>query len=181
MFEILTVDDLTIREFELGDLDTFARYRAVKEVARFQSWNDYSIEKANCLYESMQDHNFGEVGQWFQLAIVATQSNDLLGDFAIHFIDAEQVEVGFTLAPEHQGKGIATKALNAFIGYLFNDMKKHRIIATTDCDNHPSYQLLERVGFRREAHFIDNIFFKGAWGSEYQYGLLKSEKISIRQ
>ncbi|MEZ9820504.1 GNAT family N-acetyltransferase [Shewanella sp. 10N.286.45.A1] len=179
MSKIFTVDDLTIREFELVDLETFARYRAMEAVAQYQSWNDYSIEKANSLYESMQGHQFGEVGQWFQLAIVATHSNNLLGDFAIHFIDAEQVEVGFTLAPEHQGKGIATKALSAFIDYLFNDMKKHRIIATTDCDNHPSYQLLERVGFRREAHFIDNIFFKGAWGSEFQYGLLKHDRDSL--
>lgn len=176
MSKIFTVDDLTIREFELVDLEIFARYRAVEAVARYQSWSQYSIEKANSLYESMQGHHFGEIGQWFQLAIVETKTNLLLGDFAIHFIDAEQVEVGFTLAPEHQGKGIATKALNAFIEFLFNDMNKHRIIATTDCENHASYQLLERVGFRREAHFINNIFFKGAWGSEFQYGLLKTER-----
>jgi RimJ/RimL family protein N-acetyltransferase len=34
---------------------------------------------------------------------------------------------------------------------------------------------LEAVGFRQEAHFVENIFFKGAWGSEFQYALLASE------
>lgn len=31
------------------------------------------------------------------------------------------------------------------------------------------------VGFRQEGYFIENIFFKGKWGSEYQYALLKRE------
>jgi hypothetical protein len=35
--------------------------------------------------------------------------------------------------------------------------------------------LLEKLGFRREAHYRQNIFFKGAWGDEYLYALLKSD------
>jgi hypothetical protein len=32
-----------------------------------------------------------------------------------------------------------------------------------------------KLGFRREAHYRQNIFFKGAWGDEYLYALLKSD------
>ncbi|WP_428848266.1 GNAT family N-acetyltransferase [Shewanella gelidimarina] len=174
---LLEIDELNIRAFEKSDLHTFATYRAVPDVAQYQSWHHYSYDDAKKLYDSMQGHVFGEVGQWFQLAIVDKQSNQLLGDLAIHFIDEDQVEVGFTLAPENQGKGIGRKALSAFVDYLFDQMDKYRIIATTDCDNHASYKLLERVGFRREAHFVNNTFFKGEWGSEYQYALLKSDRV----
>ncbi len=38
-----------------------------------------------------------------------------------------------------------------------------------------SYKLLERLGFRREAHLVENIWFKGAWGSEFHYALLERE------
>ncbi|MCL1048186.1 GNAT family N-acetyltransferase [Shewanella abyssi] len=176
MSTLIELDNLIIRQFEQNDLHIFARYRAVPDVAKYQSWSDYSYEKATHLFDSMQGHEFGAVGQWFQLAIADKQSNALLGDLAIHFIDAEQVEVGFTLAPENQGKGIAAKSVAAFIDYLFDTMNKYRIVATTDCDNHPSYRLLERVGFRREAHFVNNIFFKGQWGSEYQYAMLQSDR-----
>jgi RimJ/RimL family protein N-acetyltransferase len=31
-----------------------------------------------------------------------------------------------------------------------------------------SINLLESVGFRKEGHFIENIFFKEKWGSEFQ-------------
>ncbi len=54
-------------------------------------------------------------------------------------------------------------------------MKKHRVIAITDTRNTASFKLLEKLGFRREGHYVQNIFFKGAWGDEYLYALLASE------
>lgn len=108
-------------------------------------------------------------------AIVISETDQLVGDLAIHFIDEEQVEVGCTMSPEEQGKGFTSLALRHLIDTCFTKWNKHRIIAVTDADNQPASRLLEKIGFRREAHFIENIFFKGAWGSEYQYALLASE------
>jgi RimJ/RimL family protein N-acetyltransferase len=36
-------------------------------------------------------------------------------------------------------------------------------------------QVLEKTGFRREAHFVENLWFKGRWASEYWYGMLQKE------
>ena len=36
-------------------------------------------------------------------------------------------------------------------------------------------RLLRALGFRQEAHFVENIFFKGAWGSELLFALLSRE------
>jgi len=41
--------------------------------------------------------------------------------------------------------------------------------------NEPSWRLLERLGFRREAHLVENTWFKGACTSEYHYAMLKRE------
>ena len=64
----------------------------------------------------------------------------------------------------------------SWTAYAFGKLKMHRVVATTDAKNVASYRLLEKLGFRREAHFLQNIFFKGAWGDEYQYALLHSEQ-----
>ena len=101
----------------------------------------------------------------------------LVGDLAT-CVDADehrQLEVGFTLAPEHQGKGYATEALRGLLAYAFDTLGMHRVIAVTDADNAAAAALLTRVGFRKEAHFRDNIFFKGAWGSELVFAMLASE------
>lgn len=44
-----------------------------------------------------------------------------------------------------------------------------------DVENMASQKLLERLGFRRETHLVENVFFKGQYGSEDHYALLERE------
>ena len=171
----LTTPRLHIRPFQRKDLRAFADYRAIDSVARYQSWSNYTYHDALKLFESMDYQSFGAVGEWYQLAIVEPATDQLLGDLALHFIDEEQMEVGFTLAPQYQGKGLAKAALQTLLDYVFGDLGRHRVIAITDARNTAAYRLLESLLFRREAHYVQNVFFKGAWGDEYAYALLRAE------
>jgi RimJ/RimL family protein N-acetyltransferase len=76
-------------------------------------------------------------------------------------------ENGFSLAPAQQGKGYGTEALRALLGYVFGTLGLHHVTAVTDARNPPAAALLERVGMRREAHFHENVFFKGAWEASF--------------
>ena len=48
-------------------------------------------------------------------------------------------------------------------------------IATTDARNGSAAQLFRRLGFRQEGHFIEHLWFKGEYGSEYLFALLARE------
>jgi RimJ/RimL family protein N-acetyltransferase len=172
---VLKTENLVIRAFEERDLKTFAQYRSQEVVAKFQSWTSFTYQDAVELFESMDYSTFGREGNWYQLAISSLDTDELVGDLAVHFIDQEQIELGFTVCPDHQGKGVATEAVSSFLRYAFGELYKHRVVATTDAENTASYRLLEKLAFRREAHYIQNIFFKGTWGDEYLYALLRSE------
>ncbi len=174
-FAKLTTEHYLIRAFEPKDLQAFANYRAQPEVAKYQSWSEYSYQDAVALYQGMDYASFGTPGNWYQLAIVEPDSDQLIGDLALHFIDQQQVEIGFTVDPTFQRRNVASEAIHALLGYLFLTLNKHRVIAITDTQNIACWRLLEKLSFRREAHFQQNIFFKGAWGDEYQYAMLCSE------
>lgn len=174
----LNTQRLTIRAFQSDDLADFAAYRADPIIAQYQSWNDYTEEDALRFYSNMDYQMFGVAGLWFQLALIEKDSQQLIGDIALHFVDEQQVEVGFTLARTAQKKGYATEAMKSVIDYLFSVLKKHRITATTDAENSASMTLLMRLGFRKEGHFIQNIFFKGKWGDECAFALLNKEHLS---
>jgi RimJ/RimL family protein N-acetyltransferase len=88
--------------------------------------------------------------------------------------------MGFALARGHQGRGLAREAAERVLAYAFDVLGLHRVVAVTDCENTRSAVLLERLGMRREAHFVENIWFKGAWGSEYLYAILRREWASRR-
>lgn len=168
---------LRVRSFTPADVEAFVAYRADPEVARYQSWSDYTLERGREFVDWLQTARPGVPGEWYQFAIEDRADGVLVGDLALH-VDAEeprQAEVGFTLAPERQGRGHGTEALTGFLGYAFAAYSLHRVIAVTDALNAPAAAMLERVGMRREGHFVENIFFKGAWGSELQFAILERE------
>lgn len=175
---LLKTARLRLRPFQETDLETFAAYRSEPEVARYQSWDaPYSLEQAETFYEELQREQPGAPGSWYQVAVERLDTTGIIGDCYFHVLagDPRQGEIGFTFAPQHQRQGYATEAVRCLLGYLFGDLNLHRVTATCDAENLPSARLLERVGMRREGHFVENIWFKGAWGSEYLYAILDRE------
>ena len=164
---LLKTENFFVRAFEKKDLDVFAQYRAQEAVARYQSWSGFTYQDAVELFDSTDYSKFGTEGQWYQLAISLKKSDELVGDLAVYFLDENQIEIGFTVSPKHQGKSVATESISSLLDYIFGELNKHRVVATTDARNIAASRLLEKLGFRREGHFIQNIFFKGAWGDEY--------------
>ncbi|WP_068619797.1 GNAT family N-acetyltransferase [Paenibacillus tuaregi] len=170
-------DRLVIRQFALHDVQSFYQYRANPAVSRFQSWENYTYEDAEAFVRKQMAHSPDQPGTWFQYAIALVDSNQLIGDCAIHTLGAEPriVELGFTLAPEYQGTGYMHEALCSLLDYVFGTLDKHKMIAFTDVRNKKSIQVLERLGMRREGHLLQNYMSKGIWVDEYQYAILQSE------
>jgi len=84
-------------------------------------------------------------------------------------------EIGYTFAQAYQHNGLACEAARAVIDFAFVRSHSNRVIATTDCRNAPSVALMERLGMKREGHFLHNAWFKGEWCDEYQYAVVREE------
>jgi RimJ/RimL family protein N-acetyltransferase len=152
-------------------------YRNDPGVARYQSWEGISEAEARTFIQEQKEIQPGVPGRGFQVAIELKETGVLIGDcyFTVNELDDRQAEIGFTLSRNYQGQGFATEAVSSFLNYVFLTFNLHRIIAITDCENTASVALLERLGMRREGHFLQNIWFKGKWGDEYLYAILKEE------
>jgi len=174
---VLISKRLLLRPLYLEDAATVAAYRSIPEVARFQSWESFDLDDATRLVSDQATIVPDTPGTWLQLALVLTNSKATIGDCGIHFIadDGRQVELGITLAPKYQGQGLATEAMSAVLEYVFDRLGKHRVTALTDAENHASAGLFRRLGFRQEAHYIEHVWFKGAWASEYLFAMLRRE------
>lgn len=174
LYPLLETSRFVIRAFDFSDLVTFAQYRADEDLARYQSWSNYTYRDALQLFDSMDYSNFGKTGSGYQLAIVNKTSRELVGDLAVHFIGQEQVEIGFTIASVHQRKGIGFEALTALLDFLFITLNKQKVVAFVDIKNKPSYKLLEKVGFKKSAQLDADFSLNAGWGDEYFYVKLHS-------
>lgn len=168
---------LDARRFTHADVPAFRAYRADPVVARYQSWSDYDEHRGATLVESMATIEISTPGEWFQLALEDPYRGVLVGDLACKVNAAEhrEIEIGFTLARSEQGWGYATEAVDGLLRYAFTTMNMHRVVAVTDARNTAAAGLLTRVGMRQEAHLIENVFFKGEWGSELLFAILARE------
>lgn len=169
---------LVLRHFMERDLETFLAYRNDPEVYRFQGWAiPYERAMGEDFIRAMQNADPYQEGEWFQTALELKSSHALIGDVGIFPMKGYhgQARIGFTLARRYWNKGYAREAVTAVIEHLFSGVNLHRILADCDTENHNSMRLLERLGFRREAHHVESYWLGDRWGDEYVYALLERE------
>jgi ribosomal-protein-alanine N-acetyltransferase len=174
---IIQTKRLTIRQLTLNDLADFHIYRSNPEVTKYQGFDVMTMEEAAIFIKDNSGKHFGTAGEWIQYGIENKETGKLIGDCAIKLqeYDSRMAEIGITISHLEQQKGFAKEALIAVLSFLFNTVGAHRVVETVDTENLASVNLLKSAGFRQEAHFIENIFFKGTWGSEFQFAMLKRE------
>lgn len=175
-----TSDGVRLRPLAVDDLPAFLAYRNDPEVARFQSWTRYTEEEARAYLERCAAATRDVPGQWRQWAIEWTDPSGgapvLAGDCGMRLDDdGRQAEIGFTLSRALQGRGIGAAAVRLLLEHAFGALGLHRVVAVTDARNAPAARLLERAGFRREGHLIQNVHFKGEWGDEFLFAILRDE------
>jgi GNAT superfamily N-acetyltransferase len=128
-FTALTTQRLVLRRFRPQDLDAFVAYRSDPEIARYQGWEvPYRRGQAQQFLQELEAIDPDTPGEWFQFAISLRGADGLIGDCGaqVRTEDSRQAEIGFTLAPQHQGYGYATEAVRRLLHYLLIERGKHR-------------------------------------------------------
>jgi RimJ/RimL family protein N-acetyltransferase len=177
-FRPLPAERVVLRRLRESDASAFAAYRSDPEVARYQSWEPpYALAKAQALVTGMNARHPDTPGEWFQFAVALRDTDQLIGDCAalVRGDDPRQVEIGFTFAKAHQGRGLATEAVRRLLDYLLIERGKHRVSASCDDRNVRSSALMRRVGMRREGLLIQSTWAKGKWTNDELFAVLRSE------
>ncbi len=156
------------------DLAAFQAYRALPELGRYQGWLPMSDADALAFLTDVQGAPLFTPGQWMQLGIAEPARDVLVGDIGLHLSDDGSTgEIGFTLQPAVQGRGIATQAVRQALRLLFSGTNVARVFGITDARNLPSIRLLERVGFEFVEH--RHVVFRGEPCTERVYALPRGD------
>jgi RimJ/RimL family protein N-acetyltransferase len=107
----------------------------------------------------------------------------VIGDFMVRVSSAKhaQLELGWVLHPDFQGRGYAAEAAGAVLDFVFETLAPHRVQAFLDARNGASAALCERLGMRREATILEEEYNDGEWQDTAIYGVLRREWAAARQ
>lgn len=153
----ITTERLRLRPLAERDAARLAAYRSHEDVARYQSWSAFTLDDALALIH----HD----GPWTQIAIALRETDEIIGDIGVCPAPDGWAEIGFTLAPEHQGHGYASEAVRAVVEQF------SRLVAIIDARNTAAIALVTRLGFRLEK--TERAEFKGGVCDEHHFVLLR--------
>ena len=176
-FPTLTTERLVLREVRENDAPEMFFLR--------------SDERVNKYLDRKRAQSVAEAVQFIQMVNTSQANNEninwamtlkgdtkLIGNICFWRVEKQhyRAEVGYTLHPEQQRKGIMNEALRTVLEYGFNVMKLHSVEANTNPENKESIRVLERNGFIREGYFKENYFYDGKFLDSAVYSLVAPVK-----
>ncbi|MBB6170940.1 RimJ/RimL family protein N-acetyltransferase [Nocardiopsis mwathae] len=172
----ITTERLVLRPFTEHDEDDMFEFESLPDVARYL-FNEPRTRENNAeeLAVRQKQTALRAEGDTLMLAIVL--DDKVIGYTLLIWLSEanRQGEFGYVLHPGYHGKGYASEAAVEMLRLGFEQLKLHRIIGRCDPRNTGSARLMERLGMRKEAHFIESEIFKGEWGGELHYAMLATE------
>jgi ribosomal-protein-alanine N-acetyltransferase len=149
-FPVLSTDRLILRELRHDDAEDLLVFRGDAAAQRFNSEPLETVGQCLVLIDELHgEYTAGTAVPW---AVTLKTSGRVVGLFGYHHWDPyhRRAEIGYDLARQEWGQGLATEALTAAIRFGFSEMQLNRIEAQTIADNHASVRLLDRLSFTRE-------------------------------
>jgi RimJ/RimL family protein N-acetyltransferase len=138
-FRMLRASDFPVYEQWCANMDVM-RYIGGKTLDRVQAWR----------------HMSNLVGHWALLgcgyyAVEEKASGAFIGRIGFTMQPGwPGFELGWTIAPEHQGKGYATEGARMLLRYAFEELRQPHVISLIHPDNTPSRKVAEKLGQRIE-------------------------------
>ncbi|WP_026422503.1 GNAT family N-acetyltransferase [Actinokineospora inagensis] len=174
----ITTRRLVLRLFTADDLDALWRIQSREDVTRYLYWGPRTRQEVEeALADRLSWTAVDLEHHRLVLAVTLAATGELLGDVGLHLVSQEHrtVELGYIFHPDHAGRGYATESAREMLRVAFEDLGMHRVIARLDGANTASAGVAERLGMRREAHFVRNEYVRGRWTDELVYALLADE------
>jgi RimJ/RimL family protein N-acetyltransferase len=177
VFTDIVTERLILRRLRQSDAEPLFLYRSDSGVATYQDWQPGSMDETRQFIDTCARVDIDTPDTWFQLALVHRARGTLIGDCGLHFLSSDplQVEIGITLAASHHRQGFGSEAVMAILEFVFAKLGKHRVFASVDPRNTAAIALFNRVGMRKEAHFIESLWLNEEWVDEVIFAMLERE------
>lgn len=166
---------LNLRPFRESDFQAYLAYRNRPDVLRYLYFDQRpEAEILKAVKDRAEHRQVEKEGDFLALVVELRESGEMIGDLVLRWTSEthQTGEIGYCFHPSSHGHGYATEATAELLRLGFAGLGLRRIVGRLDARNGASARVLERLGMRKEAHFVENEWVKGEWTDEAIYAIL---------
>jgi len=140
---------LILRPVRPKDASEFEAFYGEPEVMEIRKYGVLGKEDARRQVETMVDHwRTHGFGMW---VVEEQATHGFCGECGLRWVeDGSEVELSYGLYPQYRGRGLATEASQAALGFGADVLGLERIVAFSRGDNRVSHRVLEKLGMTLE-------------------------------
>ena len=163
---------LILRRYRESDLTDLHEYLSDPDVVKYEPYGPMTLAET-------EENLRWRISTEEMIAVELKATGKMIGNVYLGKRDFESLEMGYVFHRDYWGCGYAAEACGKLLEAAFSG-GIHRVWAECDPANVSSWKLLERLGFRREGHLKQNVFFRRdeagrpIWKDTYLYGKLNS-------
>ena len=166
----IETERLLIRKFTCDDWQGVHEYTSDVAVMKYMPEGVFTEKAAKEFVQNNSNENAKN------FPVVLKKDDTLIGHIVFHnYFGDHTYEIGWVFNPKYQNKGYASEAAYSVLKYGFEVLKLHRIIATCQPENIPSWRVMEKIGMRKEGYFKKCIPYGDEWWDEFYYAILQEE------
>lgn len=170
---VLTTERLILRPFTADDAPAVQTLASAREIAASTLLIPHPYpEGAAAAWIAKQ----GEQADNHSFAVTLRDGGAVAGALGLHVNrDHDRAEVGYWIGVPYWGRGYATEAARAVVGFAFETLHLNRVFALHFTTNPASGRVLEKLGMQHEGHLRKHVM---KWGEAVDievYGIVRSD------
>jgi RimJ/RimL family protein N-acetyltransferase len=173
---VIVTDRLRLRGLEERDLAAFAERANRREVyaMTLRMPSPYRVEDARQFM--LVQHAAWDSQTGLVLAVCLRDTDEPIGSVGLEISrNMDRAELGYWIAVEFWGRGYATEASAAIMGYGFERLALHRIAACHFVGNEASKRVIGKLGMTYEGTHRQSIKKDGVYRDDIVYAVLREE------
>lgn len=159
---ILETERLLLRRLRREDAEALYAIASIPEVSRYLMWDRHPSVRYTKHYLKDLQRLYDDL-EYFEWGVL-TREGDLIGTCGFTKFDytANRGEIGYSFRPDVWGRGYATEAAQAAIGFGFHELGLSSVYACFALENAASIRVLTKCGM----HYLgedEPMKIKGEW------------------
>jgi len=169
MFSLLE-GKLLLREFQTEDIENKVKWINDAKNNQYLHYDlPLSVEKTMIWFQNKAENRLDCVIEYEKVPV---------GLIGLLNIDQKNKKAEFYISmgrDDYKRKGIATESTRMLLCYAFEELKMNKIYLNVDEENDAACKLYEKIGFRQEGRFLQDLLHRGKLINRLRYAILKNE------